>query len=112
MQVVIFCYLFIFAELFRRLVIFRNRCQRLKFEKGVEYEFYSSALAQLKFHGAMVLIPLVLLVLSALTFTYTMMQWLNYYNVRTPSFIFRNYTQSLLRSPQKLGELPAPVSCP
>eukprot|EP01043_Picozoa_sp_COSAG02_P026609 COSAG02_NODE_1538_length_12042_cov_323.842083_4_plen_619_part_00 len=98
MQVVIFCYLFIFVELFRRLLVFQTRCARIKFQKGVEYEFYSSALSQLKFHGAMVLIPLVLLVLSALTFTYTIMQWLNYYNVRTPSGTFRNYTQSLLMS--------------
>ena len=95
-QVVIFCYLFVWAELLRRLTVFKKRCERIKFEKGVEYEFYSSALAQLKFHGWMVLLPLGLLVLSSLIFTYTIMQGLNYYNVRIPSDTFRNHTQYML----------------
>ena len=95
-QVVLFCYLFVGADLVRRLLMFQKRCERIQFKKGVEYEFYSNALGQLKFHGAMVLVPLILLVLSALTFTYTMVQGLNYYNVRTPSFAFRNHTQSML----------------
>ena len=98
MQIMCFLFMFIFIELFRRMVVFKKRCAKIRFEKGVEYEFYSSALSQLKFHGIMVVLPLVLLVVSSLTFTYTMMQGLNYYNVRTPSFTFRNHTTSMLLS--------------
>lgn len=71
------------------MLLYPKMCTRLTFSKGEELEFYSRALGQLKFHGQMVLIPMLIIIFDTLLFTYSFIEGCNYYNVRSPPAHFR-----------------------
>ena len=63
---------------------YKKRTRKLTFSKETEFDFYNQALAQMKFHGMMVLQPLALMVAIALAFTFSFIEGCSYYNVRAP----------------------------
>ena len=84
MQAICFAYVFVFVDQIMKWPNYKKKCTRIKFEKGSEIEFYNSAFSQLKFHGLMVMQPLVIMVVDTLLFTYSFIEGCNYYNVRVP----------------------------
>jgi|EP01047_Picozoa_sp_COSAG01_P067019 hypothetical protein len=91
MQAVCFVYVFLFIEQFRRMASYRRMCRRVTFSgKGQELDFYNTALAQLKFHGQMVLFPMIIMIFDTLLFTFSFIEGCSFYNVRSPPAEFKS----------------------